>query len=121
MRGFSRGVRAGTRAWSATAEYRLPIAMVGRGVRVLPFFLDRVSATVFADAGDAWCAQETLDRFRACTSDAPGTPLLAAGTELNLDLGLFGFGSLRTRLGAAFPLHGPESGPAFYLRLGPAF
>src|SRR5690606_38072453 len=31
VRGFARGVRAGTSAWTATAEYRFPIAAVGRG------------------------------------------------------------------------------------------
>ncbi|MGH7445626.1 MAG: hypothetical protein ACREKM_12145, partial [Longimicrobiales bacterium] len=121
VRGFARGVRAGTRAWTATAEYRFPLALVGRGIRVLPLFLDRVSAAVFADAGDAWCATDLADRYRACTSTAPQDPLVSAGAELNLDLGLFGYGGLRTRIGAAVPIQGPETGVAFYLRLGQAF
>ncbi len=121
VRGFPRGVRAGTRAWSASAEYRFPLAAVGRGIRILPLFLDRISAAAFADAGDAWCASDVADRFLRCLRTAPGTPLLAAGAELHLDLGLLGYGSLRTRLGAAFPIRGPDTGTAFYLRFGQAF
>lgn len=121
VRGFPRGVRAGTRAWTATAEYRFPLALVGRGIRILPLFLDRLSGAVFADAGDAWCESELADRYRACSSASPRDPLVSAGAELNLDLGFFGYGSLRTRIGAAFPIQGPDDGVAFYLRLGTGF
>lgn len=121
VRGFARGVRAGTSAWTATAEYRFPIAAVGRGVRLLPLFVDRVSGALFADAGDAWCADDIAARYVRCTRTDPGSPLVSAGAELNLDVGLFGYGSLRTRLGAAVPLQGPDEGVAFYLRFGHAF
>ena len=105
----------------ATAEYRFPIAAVGRGVRLLPLFVDRVSGALFADAGDAWCADDIAARYVRCTRTDPGSPLVSAGAELNLDVGLFGYGSLRTRLGAAVPLQGPDEGVAFYLRFGHAF
>ncbi len=121
VRGYPGGVRAGTRAWTASAEYRFPIAVVGRGVRLLPLFLDRLSGAAFLDAGDAWCAADVAQLYVRCVSTRPGQPLLAAGGELGLDLGLFGYGSLRTRLGAAAPLRGPERGVAFYLRFGHAF
>src|SRR5690606_33724123 len=42
VRGFPSGARAGTRAWSASLEYRLPLALIGRGARLLPFYLDRL-------------------------------------------------------------------------------
>lgn len=121
VRGFARGVRAGTTAWTASAEYRFPIAAVGRGVRLLPVFVDRVSASVFADAGDAWCSDDIAGRYLRCVRTSPGSPLLSAGAELNLDLGFFGYGSLRTRLGAAVPVQGPGDGVALYLRFGHAF
>src|SRR5690606_14159607 len=41
VRGFPDEVRLGTRAWSASVEYRLPIALIHRGARLLPFYLDR--------------------------------------------------------------------------------
>lgn len=121
VRGFPRGIRAGTSAWTASAEYRFPIAAVGRGVKLLPLFLDRVSGALFVDAGDAWCSDDVAQHYVRCDRTDPGDPLLAAGAELNLDLGLFGYGSVRTRLGAAAPIQGPGSGVAFYLRFGHAF
>jgi hypothetical protein len=121
VRGFPRGVRAGTSAWTASGEYRFPIAAVGRGIRLLPLFIDRVSGAFFADAGDAWCSEDVAARYLRCERTDPGSPLVSAGAELNLDLGLFGYGSLRTRIGAAVPVRGPDQGVAFYLRFGHAF
>jgi len=121
VRGFARGARIGTSAWTASAEYRFPLVSVGRGVKLLPLFLDRVSGALFADAGDAWCSDEVAGRYLRCADTAPGEPLVSAGAELNLDLGLLGYGSLRTRLGAAVPIQGPERGVGLYLRFGHAF
>jgi len=121
VRGFARGARIGTSAWTASAEYRFPLRSVGRGVKLLPLFLDRVSGALFADAGDAWCSDDVAARYLRCAATEPGEPLIAAGAELNLDLGLFGYGSLRTRLGAAVPLQGPERGVGLYLRFGHSF
>src|SRR5207253_7966079 len=43
VRGFSSGTLFGRSAWSATAEYRIPLALIGRGSKMRPLFLDRVS------------------------------------------------------------------------------
>jgi hypothetical protein len=122
VRGFPEDVRAGTRAWSASAEYRLPIALIGRGARLLPLYLDRLSASLFADAGDAWCTAAEEASNRLCTAGADAsTPLVGAGGELGLDLALFFGTPFRLRAGVGFPLNGPRDAPAYYLRVGHSF
>jgi Tol biopolymer transport system component len=120
VRGFAPGERFGSRAWSASMEYRLPLFLVGRGVGggTLPIFLDRVSATLFGDAGDAWCPQDHMDARFCSTPDL--TPLLSAGLELSLDLGLFYSPPLRARFGWALPLR-PRDDVVHYVAFGLAF
>src|SRR5690606_12112932 len=69
VRGFPRGVRAGSRAWTASVEYRAPLALIDRPLR--PFFFDRLSGAVFADAGHAWCQDDLAVLRAACTSTSP--------------------------------------------------
>jgi Tol biopolymer transport system component len=127
VRGFDRGVRWGTRAWTASAEYRMPIAIVGRRPPWSPLFIDRISASAFADTGDAWCADDVAERFgSACGVLEDGTlpdpaPLVSAGSELILDLGLAAIAAARVRLGVVFPIQGPESEPRLYIQLGSSF
>lgn len=122
VRGYRRGVRAGTTGWSAGTEYRFPLAIVGRGIDLLPIFVDRVSGALFVDAGDAWCTERSATRYLDCAQRTePGAPLVGAGAELNLDLGILGYTTVRARLGAAMPLRESDDGVAFYLRFGPAF
>ncbi|MEM6292400.1 MAG: hypothetical protein AAGA54_14090 [Myxococcota bacterium] len=54
LRGY--GVRAlsGRYFARATAEYRIPLADVDRGVGSLPFFMTRVGVIPFVDVGNAW-------------------------------------------------------------------
>jgi Tol biopolymer transport system component len=106
VRGFEPGTRQGTRAWTASAEYRLPVALVGRGLPPLPLFVDRISAATFLDAGHAWCDEATAQRLATgrCSTSASDTPLLAAGAEATFFLGAYGF-ALPLRFGAAVPLH----------------
>jgi hypothetical protein len=106
VRGFEPGARQGTRAWTASAEYRLPIALVGRGLPPLPIFVDRIAAATFLDAGHAWCDVTTAQRFAAgvCSTSAADTPLFAAGVETSLFLAAYGF-TVPLRFGAAVPLH----------------
>ena len=119
IRGFPRGVRIGSNAWTASLEYRLPIALLDAPLR--PFFFDRISAALFADAGHAWCSDALAARFSACTSTDPhGSPLLAAGAEMTARIGILGL-DLPLRAGAGFPLRGGSSSPRFYLRSGPSF
>lgn len=113
VRGFEEGDRAGTRAWTASTEVRVPVALVGRGVGLLPVFLDRVSVTVFTDAGAAACPE----RPPPVGCGPPGV-LVSTGGELVLDAALGFRQPLRLRLGTAVPLRGPGTGPVFHVGLG---
>jgi hypothetical protein len=122
LRGFDAGVLRGNRAWTASAEYRVPLALVGRRPAWSPFFVDRISAAAFLDAGDARCTGRPGQVFRACAeADSVAGPLFGAGAELVLDLGFAGFFPARVRLGAAAPLRGPGGGEGVYLQLGSSF
>jgi Tol biopolymer transport system component len=130
VRGYAEGARRGTTAWSASAEYRLPVALIGRGYRLMPVFLDRLSASAFLDAGDAWCTAEQDQLFSDCTrwsGDHGATPafalqtLASAGAELSLDAAFFFGPPVRLRGGFAFPFTGPYGGARAYFRLGPSF
>jgi len=118
LRGFEPGVLRGNRAWTASAEYRVPLALVGRRPALSPFFVDRVSAAAFMDAGDARCAGRPAATFSACRGARPASPLLGAGAELVLDLGFAGIFPARVRLGFAAPVRGPAGGGGVYLQLG---
>jgi Tol biopolymer transport system component len=54
LRGFAPSAFLGQRAATATVEYRFPIWWIERGIGLLPFFFERISGTVYADAGSAW-------------------------------------------------------------------
>lgn len=128
VRGFPAGVRAGTRAWTASLEYRFPVALVGRRFRPFPLFVDRLDAAAFLDAGNAWCTGDEERRFADCRDSgvpapAPGTSLprrptlVAAGVELGIRFGT----PLHLRGGFGFPLQGPGNRPVWYLHFGPGF
>ncbi|MBN2493895.1 MAG: PD40 domain-containing protein [Deltaproteobacteria bacterium] len=53
LRGYAPGAFAGSAYLLASAEYRLPIWTIERGLLTLPFFLQRLHAAVFIDAGGA--------------------------------------------------------------------
>jgi Tol biopolymer transport system component len=117
VRGFASGSRSGTRAWSASAEYRFPLAAVARGVGVAPVFLDRISGALFADAGDAWC--DSGQASERCAD--PGLPpLLSAGAETTFGLGLFYSPPFLLRIGIAVPVR-PRVAPSAYLGFGLSF
>ncbi len=127
VRGFERGTRYGTTAWTASAEYRLPIALVGRRPMFSPLFIDRLSASLFVDAGDAWCTGRAASRLLICTPDfggasQPRPPLIGAGGELVVDAVLSWIAGGRFRLGAGFPVQGgADRRPIFYAQFGSAF
>ena len=122
LRGYPEGVQRGDRAVSASAEYRFPLALVERGYRVLPVFLDRVWGDVFADAGTAWCAGACP--LLTSPSTAP-RPLASVGGELGVDLTTGYFVGMTLRGGVALPLRAaprvPAGEPELYLRFGRSF
>jgi hypothetical protein len=119
IRGYPERAQRGNHVVTASAEYRFPIVRVERGVRVLPFFLERVWGDVFADAGTAWCVG-TCERIGPVNPRFD--PLPSLGAELNVDL-FFGFRThVPLRFGLAVPLRpsgGARSVP--YVRVGRSF
>ncbi|MGH7446274.1 MAG: hypothetical protein ACRELT_01855, partial [Longimicrobiales bacterium] len=120
VRGFRRGERAGSNAWTASAEYRAPLVLIDAPLR--PFFFDRISAAAFVDAGHAWCSDEVASRSSACTSTRAGAaPLVAAGGEVTALIGFLGI-NLPLRVGAGVPVRGgSDRSPRFYILTGSSF
>ena len=105
VRGFAPATLVGIRALAASAEYRIPLVLAGRGLGWLPFFLDRSSLTAFTDFGTAWCP--TARSGREVCVDPNLTRhyrISSAGAELNFNLGVLSFDqAYRFRLGVAAP------------------
>ncbi|HSJ24617.1 MAG TPA: hypothetical protein VK929_08120 [Longimicrobiales bacterium] len=124
IRGFEEGARRGTRAWTASAEYRAPLARLGTSLRPLPFYLDRSAVAVFADAGHAWCDSSAADRLPAAVcpfTEATATPLLSAGAELTTFISAWGL-PVPVRAGFALPVQGPgKRRPSAYLSISSGF
>src|SRR5690606_28297744 len=55
VRGFDPGAQIGVRAAAASAEYRAPLGLIGRGVKLLPTYAQKASLIAFADGAMAWC------------------------------------------------------------------
>jgi hypothetical protein len=123
IRGFPENARTGNRAWTASAEYRMPLAIIGRSLRPLPAYADRIAASLFADAGNAWCDTAAARRFATLCdrSDNGAAPLIAAGAEMTAFLSFYG-APLPLRVGAGLPLQGSTSrAPRAYILTGIAF
>ena len=107
VRGFESGTLAGIRAFSGTAEYRIPLFLIGKSPGILPFFLDRSSLTLFGDFGTAWCPTVRAGR-EVCNraGQADRTDIASVGGELNLNLGVLSWDSpYRFRLGVVTPTY----------------
>jgi hypothetical protein len=119
VRGYPEGAQLGTSALALSAEYRFPIALVQRGIRVLPVFLDRLYGDLFADAGTACLTGECVRFTPTCPADGL---LTSVGAELTVGLQL-GFGApLPLRFGLAQPLDPDFSHrPQAYVRVGRSF
>ncbi len=108
VRGFGPGAQAGIRAAGASAEWRAPIALLNWGRGFVPFFAQRVSATVFGDAGAAWCPADARARTIGCPRGAtPRAWMGAVGGELIFDAAVLSYDvPYRLRLGYARPVQG---------------
>ena len=111
VRGYQTTTRSGRRAWAASVEYRVPIALINRGLGSWPLHADRLFGSLFMDAADAW------------GNDAPQTrsrPLLSAGAEITADTAALYLFPIRLRIGAARRFTAPR-GFGYYVRLGMSF
>ena len=102
LRGYASGELRGQRAAAGSAEYRVPLALLGRALGHLPLGVDRLWLNLFADAGDAW-SPGTSPRL---------TRLRSAGLELAGRMTVSYDFPLSIRLGVAQPLAAPPSGAA---------
>jgi hypothetical protein len=119
VRGYRGGELRGRRAATATVEYRLPLALVGKPLGHLPFGADKLWLNLFADAGDAW---DPGSGGGGGAGDSPRlTRLCATGVELAGDLTVNYDFLLQLRLGIAEPLAEPPSGAARRPRVYLAF
>jgi WD40-like Beta Propeller Repeat len=107
VRGWPPDSREGTQALSTSVEWRFPLTIVTRGAG--PLFFDRLSGTVFADAGAGW-------------NPRPVAWIASAGAELALDIAWLYDDAYRLRLGAAKPIAGEGRGDgSVYVLLGMSF
>jgi outer membrane protein assembly factor BamA len=108
VRGYASGSLEGQRAATVTAEYRVPLALIGRSFGHLPFGVDKVALALFGDVGDAWDAGEAprLHRLRSAGAE------LVGDMTVNYDL------LVRLRLGVAQPATGQTR---FYAAFGTDF
>ncbi len=124
VRGFPAGAQVGVRASAASAEYRAPLTLLGRGVRLLPVYFQKASMTAFADAGAAWCARSIADSFVCPAALPPKAWMASVGGELALDAALQYDRAYRFRLGFARPVEGARFAAresSVYFSLGSSF
>ena len=123
VRGFFRGERFGRYAWTASAEYRLPLLNINRGLGLVPFHMDRLAASLFFDAGNAWGPVEPelgLDPF----NNERRSAIASIGAEVSSNVTAFWTSDLTVRFGVALPLSdtdGGGNGLVGYVRVGRTF
>ncbi len=110
VRGYPSGIHGGSRAWSVSLEYRVPLSLLHRGFGTFPLHLDRLSGGVFVDAGGA---------DGTGPAGARAGTVGSAGAELVLEALPFWLGTTPFRVGFAVPWDG--SAPTVHFRVGRAF
>ncbi len=111
VRGYLTSTRFGPYAWTMSAEYRFPLALINRGVGAWPLHFDRMIGALFFDAGNAW-GPDAANPLRAT--------LASVGAEVTLELLMLYDVQLRVRTGVAFPIVA-GSGARVYMRVGLPF
>lgn len=122
VRGFGAASLEGTRAFAASFEYRAPLVIPGRGLGLLPFFVDRTSLSLFYDAGAAWCP--TSLAASCYPAERENRWIASVGGELNLSAAVLSWDvPYRFRLGLAHPVIRPVDAPSVsvYFAIGLAF
>ncbi|MDQ3995503.1 MAG: outer membrane protein assembly factor, partial [Gemmatimonadota bacterium] len=122
VRGFASGSIEGSRAVASSVEYRAPLLIPGRGLGLLPFFVDRTSVSFFYDAGAAWCPTSLAALCFPATSDRRW--IASLGGEVNVSAAVLAWDApYRFRLGLAHPVTRPVEAPALstYFAIGLAF
>ncbi|MHB1068446.1 MAG: TolB family protein [Gemmatimonadaceae bacterium] len=126
VRGFEPGAQVGIRALGASAEWRAPLALMNWGRGFVPFFAQRVSATLFGDAGTAWCPAGSTTGIGCPRGVTPRAWMASVGGELILDAAVLNYDvPYRLRFGYARPMRGKAYADApngsAYFSLGLSF
>ena len=116
VRGYPESARYGRYAWAASAEYRVPLALMNWGLGAWPLHFDRITGSVFADAGNAWGPRMSPGGFQNPRREA----LYSVGAEITGEVLTFYRINMLIRTGVALPLVGNQK-VQFYLRLGMPF
>ncbi|MFA6165854.1 MAG: hypothetical protein WC700_04500 [Gemmatimonadaceae bacterium] len=107
VRGFAPGAQSGIRALGASAEWRVPVAMMNWGRGFVPFFAQRLSATIFSDAGAAWCPTGSRAGIGCPRGGTPLEWLASVGGEFVFDAAVLNYDApYRLRFGYARPAAG---------------
>src|SRR5690606_10289315 len=110
--------QVGDRAFTAGVEYRIPLARVERGIRVLPIYFARVTGDVFGDVGAAWCPGPGPNPLASIASSPD--PIASVGAEVIAEFRVGYNTSVPLRLGVAQPLERGRR-PRFHLRVDRSF
>jgi hypothetical protein len=124
VRGFDPGAQVGVRAAAANFEYRAPLTLIGRGIKLLPVYFQKASVVAFADVGAAWCSYEVTDSFLCPSANPERVWMQSIGGELALDASLHYDTIYRFRLGIAHPTRGlgfRSQANTVYFSLGASF
>ena len=124
LRGYDTSSMRGDHVWVASAEYRLPLFYVERGLWTAPIWLRSVALTAFAEAGQTF---DTND-YSAYEGSPDGFLAFWANTRPSVGAELIGEmvfswgGLLRGRIGYGygFGAGAPTTG-RFYAQLGTSF
>jgi hypothetical protein len=107
VRGFPAASVYGTSAVAASLEYRVPLALGGRGSTSFPVFFDRTSLSAFADAGTATCVARPLYTGVCSPGGTIGHTIASVGAEFGISLALlFIDAPTLLRYGVAMPVAG---------------
>jgi hypothetical protein len=126
VRGFTPGAQRGIRALGGSAEYRAPLAIPSWGSRFVPFFAQRVSATIYGDAGAAWCPAGSRTGIGCARGPTPREWMASVGGEMVLDATVLSYDvPYRLRVGYAKPVQGSgysdHPNGSVYFSLGASF
>ncbi len=110
LRGYKEGLPQlrGRRAQVFSSEWRFPFQRIERGIMAPPIGLMQWFGTVFAETGSAY--QDSPDKYYS-----------SAGFEIDADVNLFYFVTLRVRLGYAHGFDSEIGDDLVYLRMGSSF
>ena len=124
LRGYNTSSMRGDHVWISSAEYRLPLYYVERGLWTLPIWLRSVALTVFAEAGQTFDTED----YAAFEGSTDGFLTFWANTRPSVGAELIGElvfawgGLLRGRVGYGYGLGaGAPTTGTVYAQLGTSF